>query len=161
MVEAMTESDQTVAVHLNPVWRDRSNFIIRAALPDNTAWRTTEQLWARRLSDHSFEICCIPFFIYGVSLGDVVSTSSDGSFELTEVTAPSSRSTYRAWFGESTYSQEAFVSEVAELGGLVERSSENLLAIDASNAASASTLTKYLTRLHDRGDLVFEVGASR
>jgi hypothetical protein len=157
MVEHMTDS---VAVHPDPVWRSRSNFVLSATLPANGTQKTIEQLWGRRLSEYSFEICCIPFFVYGISLADVVSTSVDGKYLVTEVTGRSGRATYRAWFGDSTFPQRSFELEIASLGGLTERSSENLVAVDAANSGTAERVVKYLKRLHDAGDLVFESGAA-
>jgi hypothetical protein len=36
-----------------------------------------EQLWARQVGDRRFEICCIPFFVYDMALGDVVETDAN------------------------------------------------------------------------------------
>lgn len=60
------------ATHERPAWMSRSNFIIRIEL---SAWNMpgkAEQLWAFRLDQTSFLICCIPFFAYGISLGHEV-----------------------------------------------------------------------------------------
>jgi hypothetical protein len=43
--------------HETPVWRERANFIIGAALDAPGKW---EQLWARQVSPNRFELCCIP-----------------------------------------------------------------------------------------------------
>jgi hypothetical protein len=40
-------------------------------------------LWARQVGDRRFEICCIPFFLYDVALGDVVET--DENYSLVRV----------------------------------------------------------------------------
>jgi hypothetical protein len=40
-----------------------------------------EQLWVRKLSVEEFEICCIPFFTYGVALGDTILAGRQGSLE--------------------------------------------------------------------------------
>jgi hypothetical protein len=65
--------NKDTAVHLHPVWRDRADFIIAASIT-GLAGARWEQLWARQLSRDEFEICCIPFFLYNLSLGDVVQT---------------------------------------------------------------------------------------
>src|SRR5947209_2116831 len=70
------------AVHSEPVWRDRSNFIIAAEVLGGGDTRT-EQLWARQVDEHRFEVCCIPFFVYDVALGDVVVTSPKGDRKYT------------------------------------------------------------------------------
>ncbi len=82
--------------HSEPVWRDRSNFIIGAPLAEEGR---TEQLWARQVGDRRFEICCIPFFVDDAALGDVVET--DATFDLMRAVEPSGRYVFRVWFGES------------------------------------------------------------
>ncbi|WP_177228866.1 DUF4265 domain-containing protein [Amycolatopsis sacchari] len=62
--------------HLRPAWSDRANFVIHARLPDEGSPKKFEQLRVRRVAQTRFEICCIPFFLYDLSLGDVVETSS-------------------------------------------------------------------------------------
>ena len=61
--------------HLNPVWREKANFIIGAVVPslkNNPKEKVWEQLWARKIDNDHYEICCIPMFAYGLALGDVV-----------------------------------------------------------------------------------------
>lgn len=65
------------AVHREPMWRERSNFIIATAIDSANTDISTEQLWARKVDDRHFELCCIPFFAYDLALGDVVETDSD------------------------------------------------------------------------------------
>jgi hypothetical protein len=70
-------------VHPEPVRRDRANFIVRARLPEPGR---AEQLWGRQLDERSFELCCIPFFLYDVALGDIVAT--DAAYEVQQVVEP-------------------------------------------------------------------------
>lgn len=61
------------ALHREPVWRERANYIINAPIGDS-AHTHTEQLWVRQdMASRLYEICCIPFFLYDVALGDLVS----------------------------------------------------------------------------------------
>jgi hypothetical protein len=54
--------------------RDRSNYIIRVALEQHGLPGEFEQMWARTDDDAvGYELCAIPFFTYGLSLGDRVS----------------------------------------------------------------------------------------
>jgi hypothetical protein len=83
----MAERGRKDAVHSDPVWRERADFIIGAPVPEEGR---AEQLWARRLGEPLlFEICCIPFFLYDVALGDVIQT--DASYELARIVKPSGR----------------------------------------------------------------------
>jgi hypothetical protein len=78
------------AVHEGPVWRDRANFIVGAPLSEEGR---AEQLWARQLGGERFEICCIPFFVYDLALGDVVET--DAAQNIVRVVEPSGRFVFR------------------------------------------------------------------
>jgi hypothetical protein len=65
------------ATHKSPVWETKANFLIRADLSQNEMKGHHEQIWAKKINDYQFVICCIPFFTYGISLGDIVQTDND------------------------------------------------------------------------------------
>lgn len=50
------------AIHAEPIWRERSNFIIASAIDAAEMDVATEQLWARKVDYSHFELVCIPFF---------------------------------------------------------------------------------------------------
>lgn len=85
------------AVHDDPVWRDRSDLIIAASIDPGSTGVTTEQLWARREGDR-YEICCIPFFVYDLVLGDTVEVDADHL--VTEVVERLGRFVFRVHVGE-------------------------------------------------------------
>lgn len=159
----MTAPEKEFVVHEQPVWRDRADFIVNAELPEMDLPRRFEQLWTRQLGDDEFEICCIPFFLYDVALGDVVSTSPrDGrGYVLERVVRPSGRYVFRIWFGESFHPRESVARELQDLGALVEWSSVNLLAVDAENEKRAQAVADYLDAREKKGELMFETGRSR
>lgn len=148
------------AQHAEPVWRDRSNFIIAADVSSYSDRVDLEQLWARQLGDDRFELCCIPFFLYDVALGDVVETASIGDrhYLLSRVVEPSGRFVFRIWFGESFHPRDQVARELGALGALLEWSSVNLLAVDARDAGHARTIADYLARAQAEERLVFETG---
>jgi len=39
----------------------------------------SEQLWVKKLGGDHFQVCCLPFFTYGIALRDVVLTTLDES----------------------------------------------------------------------------------
>lgn len=155
--ETMTDSE-VFRIHTEPVWRDRSNFIINAELRDRRRW--FEQLFARRVSDRNFEVCCIPFFLYDVALGDLVSTSAEGArmYDMDTVVRPSGRWVFRAWFGESSQPQDQIVDELKALGSLMERHGRNLLAIDAADEERARIVAQFLAERESVGQLIYETG---
>lgn len=156
----VTESE--FVVHPEPVWRDKANFIVHAELREEDRPRKYEQLWTRQVDDTHFEVCCIPFFLYDVSLGDVVETAPGGGkkYVLRRVTQPSGHYTFRAYFGRSPASPPQMAERLAELGAVLEWSSSTLLAIDALDLAHAQTIAGYLQDREDAGELMFETGKS-
>jgi len=145
--------------HPNPVWREKANFIIGAQCTNKAdktnAW---EQLWSRKVSGNIFEICCIPFFLYDISLGDEVKTDQD--FWISEVLKRLGHFTFRAWFGNSNDSsiRDGIIKRVNDLGCLFEWYSNNLLALDAPTEDLAKQLADYLYEQEQLGLLVYETG---
>ncbi|GAB2594192.1 DUF4265 domain-containing protein [Microlunatus antarcticus] len=95
-----------------------------------------------------------------MALGDIVSSRADGSGLVDRVVEPSGRYVFRAYFD----GPEALLEEVAgwiELrGGLVERWSHHMIAIDAWDEVEAQHVADYLAGLEARGRLVYETGRS-
>src|SRR5688572_10023211 len=58
---------------------------------------TSESLWAKRIGQDLFQLDNIPFYAFGVALGDVVRACklSSDTYEFIEVTQPSGNSTLR------------------------------------------------------------------
>ena len=150
-------SAQKFSTHEAPAWRERSNFIVNAKLPEEGRF---EQLWARKISDDTFEVCCIPFFLYDVALGDIVRTKeSEGrKYMLDGVVEPSGHYVFRARLGRSSHSREQIVGRLTELGTVMEWSSATLLAIDALDLIHAQHVADFLHEQAERGQLIYETG---
>lgn len=148
----MTKDKDRVWQHLSPVWRGKADFIVRAAIRDGGY----EQLWARRIDDTTFEICCIPFFVYDVALGDVVRTSA--TYDVEEVIESSGRGIFRIFFPvEALQNRQDVVTRLAALSALLEWSSTSLLAVDASSRADEA-VTDFLVEGAARGLFIYENG---
>jgi hypothetical protein len=137
------------------VWRDRSNFVIAAAVPDGGETKT-EQLSARQIDKHRFEICCIPFFVYDLALGDVVETDAD--YVVQRVVKPSGRYVFRVWFGDSPDPRDDNVEALSAVGSLMEWSSPNLLAVDAVDEEHAKLVADLLAEWERDTRLIYETG---
>jgi hypothetical protein len=157
--EAVTAAKEII-VHLEPVWRGRANFVISAELPEKDRPYQFEQLWVQQLSDDEFELCCIPFFLYDVALGDVVRTAAKSGrrYVLDRVIKPSGHYTFRVWFGHSFHPRDEIAAELSDIGALVERSSLNLLAVDAMDSAHAQKVADYLEKREKAKQLMYEAG---
>lgn len=148
---------QQEATHREPVWRERSDFIIGIPIDPGNTDVITEQLWARKVSESTFEICCIPFFAYDISLGDVVEV--DASFEVKRVVERSGRYVFRVHVKDSISSVAAdVVRSIEAQGGLVEWSSPRLFAVDADNSIKAQEIASLLQQMEEQGLLVYETG---
>jgi hypothetical protein len=149
----MTPDEDRVRQHLSPVWREKADFIIRAAVPESNWY---EQLWVRRVDDTTFEICCIPFFLHDVALGDIVRASP--VYELEEVIESSERGIYRVFFPDGAVdNRKDVVTRLAEMGALLEWSSMNLLAVDTPSRHSPA-VTDFLEEGTARSLFTYERG---
>ena len=150
----MTNSTREV-VHEEPVWRERSNFIIASRVAGGGDIEF-EQLWVRQIEERQFELCCIPFFVYDLALGAVVET--DRYFIVCRIVARSGRCVLRVWFGESFQPREEIARELVNLGSLIEWSSPNLLAVDAADEEHALLAADLLAKRERAGELIYETG---
>lgn len=64
-------------IHQHPVWRDRADHIVNVDLDHGLSGKQ-EQLWTRLVGADEVEICCIPFFAYDLSLGDIAVIDANG-----------------------------------------------------------------------------------
>lgn len=69
--------ESKIATHTDPVGRDRTNYIIRLDLTEHGLPGHFEQCWTRTHDQRLFELCCIPFFTYGQSLGDILEVNAE------------------------------------------------------------------------------------
>jgi hypothetical protein len=153
--------DDQLAVHADPVWSDKQDTVVYAPLEESVDVRW-EELPARQVSGTIFEICCIPFFVYDISLGDhveIISDSTEIDRVVGRVVNTRGHYTFRLWFGESPEPTDPgkVIEEVARCGGDIEWSSKNLLAIDVP-AGSSQRFADYLFEQAERGEFVYETG---
>ncbi|MER7512210.1 DUF4265 domain-containing protein [Streptomyces lavendulae] len=90
-----------------------------------------EQLWLREIEGGGYEICCIPFYAYGLALGDVVGKS--GSDTIDSLIRKSGRRALRVLFTEprpSVDNRSALRSTVESAGLLSEWNGDRHVAID-------------------------------
>lgn len=138
--------------HGDPVWRRLADHLIffKAIEEDEIFF---EQLWARRVADNQFQICCIPGYIYGIALGDVVAT--DDSLVIQQVIERSGHSTFRIYSDEGWYGKTDALNHIAARDGLMELLSYGLTAISLEGDG-AWTLCDYLEEAETAGLFVWE-----
>lgn len=146
-----------IATHTEPIWRDRSDHIVRIAFGPGDTNLDTEQLWARRVGPAQFEICCIPFFVYDLALGDVVEVGPEN--DVTKVVSKSGRFVFGAYVGESDLRPADVEALAGELEAQFEWFGDALIALDARDVEHAELVAARLQDLESQGRLDFETGA--
>lgn len=146
------------ATHSSPVWRDRANFVFAAHLGIKNGQNEWEQLWGKKVAPQRFVLCCIPFFVRDVALGDEVETDAD--FVLQRVVRPSGQATFRVWLGDQeNATRQNLVREIEAMKLSLEWSSANLLALSVLEG-EAQKLADYLQLRENEGVLQYETGSS-
>ena len=142
--------------HFFPVWGDKANYVMQAIVPDQDNLPMREQLWARKLEGGRFELCCIPYFLRDLALGDIMLLDDSGV--LKKVAERSGRYVFRIWLGDSSTPLGEFQRELDSMGALQEWRAENLGAIDLPDKESAWNMAKYLWDRLQKGELEYETG---
>ena len=144
------------AVHLSPVWRDKADYIFASHIGVQDGKNQWEQLWGKRVSPQTYILCCIPFFVRNVSLGDEVETDVDAT--LSRVLKRSGQITFRVWFGGRPAAlRDEVVHEVTAMEVLSEWYSNDLLGLSTPRAW-APRLADYLEMQASLSLLVYETG---
>jgi hypothetical protein len=143
------------ATHSDPAWRDRSNFIIATDIDPGETDIDTEQLWARKLDDGAFEICCIPFFAYNLSLGDVVLTDAD--YMVRNVVKESGYRSFRVAVFWPKNRNDDILESILRPGVFHEWSSPKLLALSANSKEMVKYLTTTLDNMQNDKMLHYEL----
>ncbi|MBD8513368.1 DUF4265 domain-containing protein [Photobacterium sp. GJ3] len=116
----------------------------------------TESLWT--LPDgKGFKLDNIPFYVKGVSLGDVVSAEEvDGCLYMKELLEPSGHSTVRIWFASDQEVQS--VRETLESMGCSSEVSDQprLIAVDIPPTISYDEIRAYLDEGESNGKWDYE-----
>ncbi len=157
----MSTREPEYAQHLNAVWRDGPFFALIVPTPDDALFY--EQLVTEQVAPNRFRLLCIPFFLYGVSLGDVIEGDPFAELGVFTVVERSGRSTYRVHFP-----QEALVRhldkahhclhDIEGMGGLIESYHNGYWSVDAADEIIARQVEEYLTQGEEQGYWNYEAG---
>jgi len=152
-------ADDQIVTHAEPAWREKTNYIIQVDLGEHGTIGRAEQLWARTDDQQTFELCCIPFFTYGLALGDRIAWN-DSTKAATLIERSGRRNLRFAWNDKTQAARqhEAFHGRLVATGALVEFSSTGYGAIDCPNEATMADVIAVLQPLTDSGQLLWECG---
>lgn len=151
--------DSMIATHDEPAARSRTNYILRLSLAADGLPGRYEQVWTRTEDKVSFELCCIPFFTYDISLGDVIrTTTDDGEYEIV---SKGGHRTIRFAIQDEKFRHEGHESlhaSIASAGCLAEFRGHmrGYGAIDIVDEHQSETVRALLTPLAEQGLLMWE-----
>jgi Domain of unknown function (DUF4265) len=122
-----------------------------------------ENLWAVILTDGNLKIDNIPFYVYGVSYGDIVNAFVRGNcLVFRSVVRRGGHSTYRVLVADELgYESEPFVHlwrQIESLGCAREVAKRRWIAIDVPPSADADEVYKVLEYGEENGVWSFEEG---
>ncbi len=135
--------------HPEPAWRDSANFILLLQVGDGD----TEQVWAKVAGPDRYILCCIPFFVEGLSLGDEFEEHADGIFKIVR---RSGRWVIRVWVKSPKLIGDRLV-QIIEGMGLLTETRGRLIAIDIPDAVLGAGLAAKLDPLEAEGLIEYEV----
>ena len=130
---------------------------------DRASGVDAENLWAEELGSGKFKIDNIPFYAYGIALGDIVLAGQvDGRLTFKEVIAHSGHSTYRILVkDDSGFESDPFKGlsqRLQELGCEYEVAKRRWIAIDVPPATDVFTVYKLLESGEEQDLWTFEEG---
>ncbi|MBK7708314.1 MAG: DUF4265 domain-containing protein [Acidobacteria bacterium] len=108
-----------------------------------------------------FEICCIPFFVYDLALGDLVTTASINgkNYVIDDRLKESNLKIFRIWLADAAQLPD-IILELKRLGAIVEMrgSDSRLLAIAVEAGETTDNLRNVLSEWEASTLLTFEDG---
>ncbi len=157
--DALVVNDADIATHTDPVGRARTNYIVRLDLTEHGMPGKYEQMWTRTDDKRLFEVCCIPFFPYGQSLGDILEI--DTATGTHKIHAKSGHRTIRIAFldDHAAHAEHVgiHVTLVNDLGCQIEfRAGNHYAAIDLPPGADVAAVLAALAPLAESEMLTWE-----
>jgi hypothetical protein len=131
---------------------------IRVVLEPDAPYEA-ETMWARPIGDGLFVLDNVPFFAYGLSLGDRVYARpmADSILEYSGVAARGGHSTYRVVLDESAGTRaEEYWQELQELGCEREIAASRLWAFDLGSGVDIHRVYRVLEKAEAEGTWTFE-----
>ncbi|MEU0435796.1 DUF4265 domain-containing protein [Streptomyces sp. NPDC006290] len=151
----------TYTSHDDPVHRTGHGHLARVDLAPFDLEKRIEQLWLSKVDD-GYEVGCIPFWAYGLALGDVVAVSNDGY--VSGIVRKSGRRVLRVLFLEprpSTDSRVPLRGVLDSVGLLSEWNGDRFVAIDVPDESEMRQVYDVLNSEIQNGTAFGEWGDSR
>lgn len=137
-------------VHHHPALGEKVDSAVNAELRklkgEPASKRRFEKLATRKIADNVYEVCCIPFLIPDLALGDEIEADTFGSPDLVmkKVRKRSGNSTFWVYFkvpysnaARQTEQHQQVLQKLAELNCFVEGAHAGLIAFNAQDVMQA------------------------
>ena len=121
-----------------------------------------EEIPARKTPEGLYEICCVPFFVYDLNLGDKVEIREiDGRNVVSDVLESAGHHTFRVWFQHNSRAvRDEVENHLESLGGTIEWFDSHLLSVDMPDTAHAVRAVEYLEACEKARRCRYETGRS-
>lgn len=136
--------------HVSPAWGEQANTVVSA--PTGRPGVGDEQLPCRRIGDDTFEVCCIPFHVRGLALGDVIHAkrqSDPARWTLTQVLDRPGHAVAWMSFDSAIRATEVLRDLSSQAGAYCEREDAHTLAFDIPPGEEGDDLWAKLQHLED------------
>jgi hypothetical protein len=161
-----SHSAKAIATQRDPANISHADFIIMVSVPDDAD--KVEQLWVKRvdkqpadgLGPREFVICCIPFFTYGIALGDTVRT--DAEHYVCEVVKKAGHRNLRVAVADPSRAREFHIplhDKIVGSGLLTEWLSPGYVAVDLPPGTPEDELVAWLEKRKVQGEIEYEIDA--
>lgn len=145
-----------VVVHHQPVWRERANSVFHMLVGVHDGRSRWEQLWWQRTTAGLYTLCCVPFLIDDLALGDEVETNE--CLVVRRIVQRSGQVTFRVRIDRhDPWVRDHILRITAALEPLAEWSAPNLLALSVDEA-QAGNLRQRLKAFARRKPIEFATG---
>ncbi|WP_405608190.1 DUF4265 domain-containing protein [Streptomyces sp. NBC_01508] len=145
-------SQVSFIVHDKPAIRPEPAHIAMVDLAPFGFRGQMEQIWLRPLGGGRYEVCCLPFRVYGLVMGDIVSLDTEARV-ITEIVQSSGNRLFRVFFppsippGRFFAAKESLVSAVRDADLKVEWSGDRHVAIDIPLGGSVARVWEVVREL--------------
>ncbi len=146
--------------HDEAVWTEFADCTVLVRIPGVDD--ALERLTCRKVAEDQFSVCCLPFSLYNVCLGDtirIVGVAPETPGVISEKVEDGGRYLFRVALTEpGTTNMQSAASTFISMGHLVEVYSPMMLAVDAADDQAMQGLAAFLQMREDAGDWDYETG---
>lgn len=140
--------------HDTPAWQDQADYAIGARITEAN-WKdkyVSEQLAAQDLKNGTFMVCCIPFALFDLCLGDIVAVDKD--INVKNVVTKGEYWGFRI-ATSSISQQEALLNVVGKIDNIYhEHFSEKLFAIAVQGSDGAQKIADNLRAAQEKSQII-------